>query len=178
VNHTLEEYYRIPVFCCWNGLAIVSTRPFYDYEYRWRFGQQDYENGECASGEIGYLCEDFWALYGNRTRIYLIPSVHVAYDWKTYRAIEKASWFKKSLAKQNEFQNELKIRPIIDPPETMCVPHQWQCVSVQNAPIHPLRYSWKNVNMLAEYEKVSFIRQVLTYKNEWRQSTISKHGIA
>ena len=152
----------------------MSARPFYEYDYRWRFGQQDYENRACASGEISYLCEDLWALYSNQTRVYLIRSVNVAYDWKVYRAIGETSWFKKSLAKQKEFHSQLKRHPIIDPPETMYVPHQWQCVLAQHVQSHPLRYSLKNVRMLGKHEKIPFIRQALGYKNEWNQATASK----
>jgi len=126
---------------------------------------------------VSYLCEDLWALYGNQTRIYINPNVHVAYNWKTYEAIEKTFWFKRSLAKQAEFQSQLRTHPILDPPETMSVPEQWQCVSVQDAPLYPFRYSWKNVRVLAEYEKIAFIRQALTYKNEWRQALIKKDQI-
>ena len=155
----IEGHYRILSFCCWNGLAVLSTSPFYDYEYRWRFGQQDYEHRKCASGEMSYLCEDLWALYGNQTRIYLNPSVHVAYEWKTYRAIEETSWFKKSLAKQVEFQDQLRTHPILEQPETVHVPQRWQCVSFRDVPRYPFRYSWRNVHVLAEDEKISFFRQ-------------------
>lgn len=172
VTQVLEGHYRIPVFCCWNALAILNTSPFYDYEYRWRFGQEDLANGDCASGEMGYLCEDLWALYGNQTRIYINPSVHVAYKWETYRAIEETDWFKQSLVKQAEFQTQVRKHSILDPLEIVHVPQQWQCVSVEDAPQRPFHYSWKYVRMLTEYQKIFFIRKALAYKDDWRQARV------
>ncbi len=98
--------FNIPMSCTWNGLVILHTEPFYRYGVRFRAGLFEAENkpekvdsaiapyvSSCAASEITQFCKDLWRVYGTNTRIFVSPSVMVAYDLRTYQTIQLQPWF-------------------------------------------------------------------------------------
>ena len=69
-----------PVFCCWNGLAVLDAAPFYR-GLRFR----SVRPGEGVISECSNLCTDLWA-NGHR-KVVLDPQVKLAYDEPTYEQL-------------------------------------------------------------------------------------------
>lgn len=74
-----------PVFCCWNGVLVASSIPFYD-GVRFRRSKP----GECAASECSLFCKDYW-IHG-KGKFVIDPHVRVAYDIPTYNGLHNVKW--------------------------------------------------------------------------------------
>ncbi|KAG8461194.1 hypothetical protein KFE25_002383 [Diacronema lutheri] len=77
----------VQVFCCWNGIAVFDTAPFYDgARFRWAAGLDPAAPGsaECAASECSLMCKDLWRI--GHGRILLDPAIQVAYSYRTHAA--------------------------------------------------------------------------------------------
>ena len=76
----IESNSSIPVGCCWNGLAVMRSEPFYNgTRFRRNFP------GECGSCECSLLCNDFVGKGFNR--FVVVTSVRVAYSPEVFKYI-------------------------------------------------------------------------------------------
>lgn len=71
----LAEGRPVPVYCCWNGVAVLDAEPLRTGAVRFR----SHGPGECAASECSLLCDDLHVM--GRHRVLLDPNVRVAYDW-------------------------------------------------------------------------------------------------
>jgi len=69
-----------PVFCCWNGLAVLDAGPFYQ-GLRFR----SVRPGEGVVSECSNVCTDLW-VNGHR-KVVLDPQIKLAYDEPTYERL-------------------------------------------------------------------------------------------
>ncbi len=69
-----------PVFCCWNGLAVLDAKPFYR-GLRFR----SVRPGEGVVSECTNVCTDLW-VNGHR-KVVVDPQIKLAYDEPTYERL-------------------------------------------------------------------------------------------
>ncbi|CAF1248074.1 unnamed protein product [Adineta steineri] len=172
ISQVLRGDYRIPAFCCWNGLAILSTRPFYEFNYRFRSGQYEIQRGLCDACEISHLCADWWALYGNQTRIFVNPSVHVAYESSAFETIQETHWFNQSMIKQSQFQKQLTTGTIPEQ-QSVRVPADWECVPTALALKLLFQATLTQIRVIdkSKASKRNYIRNLLAFSEEWHNDS-------
>ncbi|KAI4168911.1 MAG: hypothetical protein LQ343_006033 [Gyalolechia ehrenbergii] len=90
------------VFSCWNGMAVISAKPFVEKRIRFRRNH----DGECYMGEPTLLCKDFWA--NGFGKILVVPSVWVAYSHNASVAIKRSQGFVEDHLKDNRLDSGLQ----------------------------------------------------------------------
>lgn len=83
----LNAHLPFQVFSCWNGMAVMSVKPFLEKSIRFRRNFAD----ECYMGEPTLLCKDFWA--NGFGKIFVVPSVWVAYSQNASIAIKRSQGY-------------------------------------------------------------------------------------
>ncbi|KAF8335285.1 glycosyltransferase family 69 protein [Amanita rubescens] len=79
-----QRHLPVQVQSCWNGIAILDSKPFYTPP-QVRFRMARITEGECSASECSLICNDYWeAGYG---RIMMVPRVKLAYDSKVFDII-------------------------------------------------------------------------------------------
>lgn len=117
----LERHVPLQVFSCWNGAVAFTAKPVVEGKVRFRASREN-ERGECRHSECQLLCKDlWWEGYG---RIMMVPSVNVAYDLKTARAVRQiqgstSSWVEKE--KDDGWEDD-KIKWLPPPDLVKCMP--------------------------------------------------------
>ena len=72
-----QHHLPVQVQSCWNGIAILDSKPFYSPP-QVRFRMARITEGECSASECSLICNDYWeAGFG---RIMMVPRVKLAYD--------------------------------------------------------------------------------------------------
>jgi alpha-1,3-mannosyltransferase len=72
------------VWSCWNGLAVLDARPFYEGV---RFRRSEVDKNECSSSECSLLAKDFWSRgYG---RAMVVPSVKIVYWSESHEQVHR-----------------------------------------------------------------------------------------
>ena len=73
--------YPVPVYCCWNGLAILRAEPLHQgLHFR------THQPGECRASECSLLCDDYHRL--GFSHVVMDPAVQVAYDFDQVKLLE------------------------------------------------------------------------------------------
>ena len=68
----------VQVYSCWNGGVVIDSRPFYDFNLKFRAGYRS----ECKESECSLFSKDLWnSGYG---KIAIIPNIIVSYSIKQY----------------------------------------------------------------------------------------------
>ncbi len=73
----IERGRAVPVHCCWNGIAVITARPFYQ-----GLKIRTHAEGECHASECSLVCNDLHRL-GYRD-IIVDPAVRVAYEHEAF----------------------------------------------------------------------------------------------
>lgn len=77
----MEQHYgAVPVFCCWDGLAVLRASPFYE-GLRFR----SVAGGEGVVSECSNLCLDLWA--NGYTNVMVDPQIKLTYDEPSYERL-------------------------------------------------------------------------------------------
>jgi alpha-1,3-mannosyltransferase len=59
-----EKGHSLQAYSCWNGMALMNTKPFYENNVRFRRSDKT-EKDECEASECKLIAKDFWLLgYG------------------------------------------------------------------------------------------------------------------
>lgn len=76
----VEHQSALPVFCCWDGLAVLRAEPFYR-GLRFR----SVPRGQGVLSECSNLCLDLWA--NGYRRVVVDPQVKLTYDEPSYERL-------------------------------------------------------------------------------------------
>ncbi|PVV00293.1 hypothetical protein BB560_005331 [Smittium megazygosporum] len=76
-NKRYHDNLPFQVQCCWNGIAIINSAPFYQ-ENPIKFRRSDIVENECSASECSLFCNDMW----NRDfgKIITVPRIKVSYN--------------------------------------------------------------------------------------------------